>query len=580
MNINKEPDKMTELHKKRDGNLRKNGDKIISGKKVATRAKGAAESVALTGERVVTDYVEGGEEIDRTVYISKTAAKPIKKTASVTKDAGSRIRKQIKSKDVANKQTEKRIRKAAKNQARNTAKREGKKVAKKAAKETSKEVSKQVAKETAKVAVEVGATTAGSMGGPYGLVIGYAVGEAVGEGIEKFDYKFTQRMRKLKFFRDKLKPQDQQTDNLFKLARDLIINAAFHMGRKIVQYLLPLLLPLLIIVISIGATIMGIITILYNSPLSLFLPPLADGETIHSVTEQLVSGFDSEVQELVDKHEGADEGRIVYLDYEGTGTPSNYYDIMCVYMVKYGFENTAAEMNGTNKMNLMGVAADMMQYTTKITEETTGKGSNKKTVKYLDVQVSLKTYSEMAIEYSFNDSQVDLLNKMMSMYVASLPATDTGSIGMSNLKGSLTASEIKEITNKITDAKQKKVAEFALSKVGFPYSQPQRDSGKAFDCSSLAFYAWKAAGVNISNGGSTAAAAEAEGLSKNTVREKDIQPGDLIFYSYKQNGRYKNISHVAIYVGSGKVVEAVDPANGVCIGDYHNASMVMICRPK
>lgn len=144
MKINKEPDKMTELHKKRDGTIRKNGDKIISGKKVATRAKGAAESVALTGERVVADYVEGGEEIDRTVYISKTAAKPIKKTASVTKDAGSRIRKQIKSKDVAKKQSEKRIRKAAKNQARNTAKRAGKKVAKKAAKETSKEVSKQV----------------------------------------------------------------------------------------------------------------------------------------------------------------------------------------------------------------------------------------------------------------------------------------------------------------------------------------------------------------------------------------------------------------------------------------------------
>lgn len=580
MKINKEPDKMTELHKKRDGTIRKNGDKIISGQKVATRAKGAAESVALTGERVVADYVEGGEEIDRTVYISKTAAKPIKKAASVTKDAGSRIRKQIKSKDVAKKQSEKRIRKAAKNQERNTAKRASKKVAKKAAKETSKEVSKQVAKETAKAAAEVGATTAGSMGGPYGLVIGYAVGEAVGEGIEKFDYKFTQRMRKLKFFRDKLKPQEQQTDNLFKLARDLIINAAFYVGRKIVKYLLPLLLPLLIIVISIGATIMGIITILYNSPLSLFLPPLADGETIHSVTEQLVSGFDSEIQELVDKHEGADEGRIVYLDYEGTGTPSNYYDIMCVYMVKYGFENTAAEMNGTNKMNLMGVAGDMMQYTTKITEETKGKGSNKKTVKYIDVQVRLKTYSEMAIEYSLNDSQVELLNKMMSMYVASLPATDTGSIGMSNLQGSLTASEIKEITDKITDAKQKKVAEFALSKVGFPYSQPQRDSGKAFDCSSLAFYAWKAAGVNISNGGSTTAAAEAEGLSKNTVKEKDIQPGDLIFYSYKQNGRYKNISHVAIYVGSGKVVEAVDPAHGVCIGDYHNASMVMICRPK
>ena len=186
----------------------------------------------------------------------------------------------------------------------------------------------------------------------------------------------------------------------------------------------------------------------------------------------------------------------------------------------------------------------------------------------------------MAITYGFTADQIELLNHMMSQYSSASNATDTDGIGMSNLKGSMTNAEIKEITDKISDPTRKKVAEFVLSKVGFPYSQPNRDSGKAFDCSSLAYYAWKAAGVDISNGGSTTAAAEAQGLEKNTVDEKDIKPGDLIFYSYKANGRYKNIGHVAIYVGSGKVVEAVDPAHGVCIGDYHNKDMVMICRPK
>ena len=38
-----------------------------------------------------------------------------------------------------------------------------------------------------------------------------------------------------------------------------------------------------------------------------------------------------------------------------------------------------------------------------------------------------------------------------------------------------------------------------------------------------------------------------------TVSFDELQPGDLIFYSFTSNGRYKNISHVAVYVGNGKV---------------------------
>ena len=57
----------------------------------------------------------------------------------------------------------------------------------------------------------------------------------------------------------------------------------------------------------------------------------------------------------------------------------------------------------------------------------------------------------------------------------------------------------------------------------------ERNSGKAFDCSSLAYYAWKSAGVDILFGGGTTAAAEAEGLKDKTVKEKKSTAGRFDF---------------------------------------------------
>ena len=54
----------------------------------------------------------------------------------------------------------------------------------------------------------------------------------------------------------------------------------------------------------------------------------------------------------------------------------------------------------------------------------------------------------------------------------------------------------------------------------------------------------------------------------------------MIFFSYCKNGRYKNISHVAIYVGGGKVVEAKSEKYGVVYGDVPNTNcIVMVGRP-
>ena len=104
-----------------------------------------------------------------------------------------------------------------------------------------------------------------------------------------------------------------------------------------------------------------------------------------------------------------------------------------------------------------------------------------------------------------------------------------------------------------------------MSKVGHPYSQDLRDSGTHFDCSSLAYYAWQNAGGNIMYEGANTAATEGKFCYDHNylVNYEEMQPGNLIFYSYSKNGRFFNITHVAIYVGNGLVVEAANERIGV-----------------
>ena len=436
----------------------------------------------------------------------------------------------------------------------------------------------RIREQRTKLTVKTGTTVAGSVAGPEGTLIGMVAGEAVGMKIENTFYRAEQKSRMMKYFMDKLKLSDEQNDSIFKLAGSLIKNKMAYMIKQVASILALLVVPILIVIMVATGIVFAIIAMLYNSPFAIFLPPLESGDTIQTVTTQYVSEFNQEIQTLVDDHKDADEGRKVYVDYEGMNSePSNYYDIMCVYMVKYGYENTATKMNETNKQNLKAVFDDMCRYTMEnVTEK---KGKKKK--KYLEVRITLKSYTEMSVEYQFDEERMETLNQLMSACITSNPSGgQTGGSQLSGLQGSLTPQEITSITDKITDPTQKTVASFVLSKVGYPYSQNLRNSEKAFDCSSLAYYAWKSAGIDIAYGGSTTTDHEAEGRKDNTVKEKDIQPGDLIFYSYTTNGRYKNISHVGIYVGNGKMVEAVDEAHGVCLGNYHNGGLVMICRPR
>lgn len=442
----------------------------------------------------VTEQVEGGDEVSQAAYLAYEASQPVTGTAS---KGAALFRKK------AAAEAKKRINKveAGKKLAKKTAKKAAKDTAKTVAKETAKETAKTTAKVATKTATKAAATAAGTAVAPgVGTAIGMAAGYAAGVSIEVKDEKMTNRSRKIKFFLDKMKAQENQTDSVAKLVKDLIVRKAITWVKAAAPIIGLVLLLLVLVVAMIAVPVIAVIAILYNSPFALFLPPLELGDTVQTVTSAYVQEFNRDVNTKVNEHTGYDLGELVYVDYEGMEeNPSNYYDIMAVYMVKHGIGDTATVMNDISKGWLQAVVNDMCSYTT---------STGTKDVEETDADGNVTTVTKSVLYVNV--------------------------------------------------------------------------SGNYYDCSSLAYYSWKDAGVDISYGGATTAAAEAQGLDEagKTVSFDELQPGDLIFYSFTSNGRYKNISHVAVYVGNGKVVEALNESLGVVYRDVASTGkIVVIGRP-
>lgn len=527
---------------------------IMESKKSVKTKTGSIRIAGSAGVQTALSQMEGGDEIRDAAHVANVVGMPAVRIAGGTPDIA---------KKHAIEAAKKRIKKAkaGKKIAKKTAKDTAKKAAKDTAKETAKLAAKETAKVTAKTAATAAGTAAGAEAGPLAPVIGVAVGEAVGEKvgeeIDKANVKANSRSRKIRFFLDKMKENDKQQDSVGKMVRDLLLNRLSIPVKKMTKAVTGFFLMLVLLIAVTVTPIVGGIAVLYNSPFAFFLPPLEEGDTVTTVTSAYMQDFNREINDLINKHSGCDIGQIVYVDAEGQQA-GNYNDIIAVYMVKYGVEDTATIMNDTSKMRLKEVFDDMCSYTTSTGSEQIKQDDGKKvkqTVFY--VNVKLKHYTDMITEYAFDDNRKELVAQMMSMFGSSTGVTP---------QSSLTQKEIDDWVKDIKDAKQKKAVTFALTRVGYPYSQELRHSGRAYDCSSLVYYAWLEAGVDISYGGATTAGYEAQGLdlAGKGVRYEDIQPGDLIFYCFDPNeGGYLHIGHVAIYVGNGMMVDARDTAYGV-----------------
>lgn len=397
---------------------------------------------------------------------------------------------------------------------------------------------------------------------------------------DRREVKGAVKSRMIQLFLSKLR-QEESKDTIGKALKDIVRMRGILVRKYLIRYVGMFLLAILALIALIALPLLVVIAILYHSPFAIFFPSVSSGETTQQVLSAYMQEFQSRVEEEVADDAGYDSSEKRYLNYEGAGVPDNTYDILAVYMVKYGDGELATDMTETAKENLKKVFDDMCSYeVTK--EEETEEDEDGDTITYTRkyVDVTLKTYRDMISLYDFKEDEQKVLNELMKPeYLALLGYT--GSEG--NSGETIGASQYQAIVDAISDANGKAVVEFVLSKVGYPYSQAYRDTGAYYDCSSLAYYAWKRAGVDISYGGATTAAAEGQYCYDNNllVEYSDMQPGDLIFYSYGNNGRFKNITHVAVYVGDSKVVEAANERIGVVYRPVHGrGSIVFIGRPR
>ncbi len=104
-------------------------------------------------------------------------------------------------------------------------------------------------------------------------------------------------------------------------------------------------------------------------------------------------------------------------------------------------------------------------------------------------------------------------------------------------------------------SRAQKAVQYALSKVGDPYSYSARPPD-SWDCSKLTSAAWGQSGVGLT------ALSFTQWDQTRRVPVSEIQPGDLVFYF--GSGAH----HVAIYIGNGKMVSASNPGDGVEIIDF------------
>lgn len=105
----------------------------------------------------------------------------------------------------------------------------------------------------------------------------------------------------------------------------------------------------------------------------------------------------------------------------------------------------------------------------------------------------------------------------------------------------------------------------AFAQLGDPYVWGGTGPN-SFDCSGLTAYAWRSAGVSLPH------SSAAQYASGRKVSRSDLRPGDLVFF-------YSPISHVAIYIGGGQIIDAPYPGKRVHITSIGTMPYVGAVRP-
>ncbi len=234
--------------------------------------------------------------------------------------------------------------------------------------------------------------------------------------------KAAMRSRKIAYFLDKMKAEEEQKDSTGKLAKDIIKQKAAIQVKKFATSAIVFMAPMLLLIITVGALVTGVANILYNSPFSIFLPKIDDAPTVEEKTVEYYLNFDEEVRRLAAEHEGYDSAEIIYVGSD-IGVPQfNIEDVVAVYMVKYGIGDTASAMSKESaRRNLKTVFDDMCYYTLSSRVERFSTLNGVVSISILEINVNIRSIEEMQEIYGFDEEQRDLAREVKEMMLTREP---------------------------------------------------------------------------------------------------------------------------------------------------------------
>jgi len=322
-------------------------------------------------------------------------------------------------------------------------------------------------------------------------------------------------------------------------------------------------------VVLVVIIVVGAILFIVNSAFGLFYSNEETGDANTIPMSQAVAEISGDFSVYVDQQvtnasAGHDNVTVVYdsgIDGDSDSV-NNWVDVLGIYAVK-------TTMNETEPTEVATVTAEKKQVLKDIYWEMNTVSIRTETVEEIDpndeeaepvekttvhVSISSESYSDAAERYGFSEEQDEMLEEMMvpeyhHMFIAL--------IGI-DCYGGLTAQELEAIRNSLPNDIGGDIVRYALTRLGDPYSMAKRGQGSYVDCSYLVRWAYQQAGVT-SYKAATAAEQARYCVNNDMIISKDqLKPGDVIFW--RKNGcgcgRYKEIHHVAIYIGNGMIIEA------------------------
>lgn len=113
------------------------------------------------------------------------------------------------------------------------------------------------------------------------------------------------------------------------------------------------------------------------------------------------------------------------------------------------------------------------------------------------------------------------------------------------------------------------VASYAVQFVGSRYRWGGASPSRGFDCSGLTSYVYAQYGVSLPH---SAAAQFSTRYGASVGSMDNLAPGDLMFFV--NTGGRRGISHVALYIGGGRMVHAMTPRYGVQVSSIYSSYWV------